>query len=331
MSINTLRRDCDNEDPMVRGLALRSLCSLRLDTILEYVEGPLEKSLVDLSAYVRKTGVMGVLKIYSLRRSVIERGSYVDQLYKMLDDADASVITNAIVVLDEIFADKGGMELDHSGLMRLLSRIGEFSEWGLNSIVELVSRYTPTSEEETYSIMNLLDPMLRTANSGAVLATLQCFIHLTENMPELHPQLYARAKPPLLTLITGGNFEIQFAILKHLEILLPRPSVRGIFDDEFRQFFVRYVFHCSLFLCLFLLLFIMFFVRRYNEPPHIKHMKVGLLPWISNPANAKDISLELGEYVTDVDAHLSKKAIAALGSIAMRVIQLSERIHSLRC
>ena len=53
----------DNEDPMVRGLALRSLCSLRLESILEYIEQPLQKSFTDLSAYVRKTGVLGVLKV----------------------------------------------------------------------------------------------------------------------------------------------------------------------------------------------------------------------------------------------------------------------------
>jgi len=48
-------------------------------------------------------------------------------------------------------------------------------------------------------------------------------------------------------------------------------------------------------------------------------MKVGLLPWISNRSNSKDIAQELGEYVTDVDAELSKRAISAIGSIAMRV------------
>lgn len=53
----------DDEDPMVRGLALRSLCNLRLITILEYVEAPLQKCLGDGSAYVRKTAVMGVLKV----------------------------------------------------------------------------------------------------------------------------------------------------------------------------------------------------------------------------------------------------------------------------
>jgi AP-4 complex subunit beta-1 len=63
MCINSLRRDCDNEDPMVRGLALRSLCNLRLLSIMEYVEQPIQKSLTDISPYVRKTGVLGILKV----------------------------------------------------------------------------------------------------------------------------------------------------------------------------------------------------------------------------------------------------------------------------
>ena len=63
MCINTLRRDCENEDPMVRGLALRSLSSLRMESMLEYIEQPLRKSFTDVSSYVRKTGVMAVLKV----------------------------------------------------------------------------------------------------------------------------------------------------------------------------------------------------------------------------------------------------------------------------
>jgi len=48
---------------LIRGLALRSLCNLRLESILEYVQQPLQKSLNDISAYVRKTAVIGILKV----------------------------------------------------------------------------------------------------------------------------------------------------------------------------------------------------------------------------------------------------------------------------
>jgi AP-4 complex subunit beta-1 len=46
MCVNTLQRDCGNEDPMVRGLALRSLCSLRLPSIVEYIRSATQQFLM---------------------------------------------------------------------------------------------------------------------------------------------------------------------------------------------------------------------------------------------------------------------------------------------
>jgi len=37
LTINQLQKDCRDQDPTVRGLALRSLCSLRIPNLLEYV------------------------------------------------------------------------------------------------------------------------------------------------------------------------------------------------------------------------------------------------------------------------------------------------------
>ena len=52
-----------------------------------------------------------------------------------------------------------------------------------------MSKYDPVDEEETFSIMNLLDPVLRTSNSGVVLAAIKCFVRLTYGMPDLQPQV----------------------------------------------------------------------------------------------------------------------------------------------
>lgn len=183
MCINSLRRECDNEDPMVRGLALRSLCNLRLESILEYIELPLQKSLQDMSAYVRKTGVLGILKVSKLSPGFIESRNYVTRLYEMLDDVDTIVVTNVLIVLSEILIDEGGIPPRQPIIMSLLNRLGEFNEWGFGIILELVSKYTPTSEDELFSIMNILDPVLRTASSSAVLATLKCFMKLSQDFP----------------------------------------------------------------------------------------------------------------------------------------------------
>ena len=83
MCTNTLQKDCGNDDPMVRGLALRSLCSLNLPQMVEYIGEPLRKALQDHSAYVRKTGVMGMLKLFHLDQESFEQSGFIDILYDM--------------------------------------------------------------------------------------------------------------------------------------------------------------------------------------------------------------------------------------------------------
>lgn len=83
MCTNTLQKDCGNDDPMVRGLALRSLCSLNLPQMVEYIGEPLRKALQDHHAYVRKTGVMGILKLFHLDKESFEQCGFVDILYDM--------------------------------------------------------------------------------------------------------------------------------------------------------------------------------------------------------------------------------------------------------
>ena len=82
---------------MVRGLALRSLCSLRLPAMVEYISDPLKASLTDANSYVRKTGVMAILKMWHLWPQAVEDGVMVDTLYNMLQDTDAQVGRDAVV------------------------------------------------------------------------------------------------------------------------------------------------------------------------------------------------------------------------------------------
>lgn len=299
MCINTLQRDCSNEDPMVRGLALRSLCSLRLPSVLEYIEAPLRASLSDPHSYVRKTGVMGILKVYHLDNDLVRSGDFIDVLYNMLQDVDGTVVTNCIVALDEIMLEEGGIAINTAIVHHLLGRLNDFNEWGLGAVLRLVSRYEPESDEETFGIMNVLDPVLRTSNSGVVLEAIGCFVRLTENLPELHSQVYQRLKAPLLTLMAGGgaaggNFELLFCLLKHAELLVSR--CREAFASEYRNFYIR-----------------------YDEPSPVKHVKVSVLAELASDESADDVMAELKEYAGDVDAELAKAAIRAIGAIASRL------------
>jgi AP-4 complex subunit beta-1 len=302
MCTNTLQKDCGNEDPMVRGLALRSLCSLNLPQMVEYISEPLRKALQDHHAYVRKTGVMGILKLYYLDQDSFQECNFTDILYNMLRDVDPSVVANCIRVLNEVMAksENGGMAINRAIMLHLLNRIHEFSEFDLVCVLELVPRYIPANADEGFQIMNLLDPVLRTSSSSAVLATVQAFLALADTtgstpkeIQEIKEQVVSRIKAPLITLVASGSSEAEYVLLKHVEALVD--LCPGAFDDEYRQFYIR-----------------------FNEPTHVKYLKVQILPLLANPETAPDIVSELAEIVNVTNVQLSRLAIRSLAKIACR-------------
>ena len=92
LTINFLQRDCKDEDPMIRGLALRSLCTLRVPNLVEYLVGPLGSGLKDKSGYVRMVASIGVVKLYHISASTCVDADFPATLkHLMLHDQDAQV------------------------------------------------------------------------------------------------------------------------------------------------------------------------------------------------------------------------------------------------
>lgn len=92
LTINFLQKDCRDEDPMIRGLALRSLCSLRVAHLVEYLLGPLTAGLKDGNGYVRMVAVMGVLKLYHISQVACMDGDFPAMLKALMsNDPDAQV------------------------------------------------------------------------------------------------------------------------------------------------------------------------------------------------------------------------------------------------
>ena len=165
-----------------------------------------------------------------------------------------------------------------------LNRMRDFNEWAQCIVLEVVARYKPDEQQETFDIMNLLEERLKHSNSAVVLAATKVFLNLTQDMPQVHAQVYTRLKAPMLTLMTGGIFEQGFACLKHIALLTQRaPSV---FSDDFKHFYCR-----------------------YNDPACVKLLKLEIITTIATPANVSDIVEELSEYVTDTDNSVARGAV----------------------
>lgn len=155
--------------------------------------------------------------------------------------------------------------------------------------------------------MNLLDPVLRTSNAPAVVATICAFLSIADaigkspgddrdedspSVDDLKRQVCVRIKAPLVTLIASGSAELTYVLLKYVDQLID--LCPGIFDDEYRQFYVR-----------------------YSDPTHIKHSKVRILAKLANVETAPDIVSELGELVADVDETMGRLAVRSMGAIAI--------------
>jgi len=88
----------------------------------------IRESLSDIDPYVRKTAIMGCVKVYYMQPEFLS--NIEEQLYKMISDNDPLVIINAIHALNEILAAEGGMALSKKLVDYLLGRLKEFNEWG---------------------------------------------------------------------------------------------------------------------------------------------------------------------------------------------------------
>ena len=151
MAINTLSKDCrmvTSPDSKIRGLALR---------------------IKDLDSYVRKTAIIGLIKLHKHSPKMINEG-HINTLYELIRDSEASVSINAILALNEILVNEGGIAFNRRMIIYLLNRIEQYNEFAQSKVFELVAKYTPSTEEEMYNIMDLLDERLKNSSSTVVLS-----------------------------------------------------------------------------------------------------------------------------------------------------------------
>ena len=66
LAINTMYKDCHHSNPMIRGFALRSLSSLKVKNLVEYIRPMVLKGLQDTASYVRKTAAIATIKLYHI-------------------------------------------------------------------------------------------------------------------------------------------------------------------------------------------------------------------------------------------------------------------------
>ncbi|XP_062247193.1 AP-4 complex subunit beta-1 [Platichthys flesus] len=296
--INTLRKDCQDPNPMVRSLALRNMTNLRLPSLVEYVEQPLTAGLRDRAACVRRVAVLGWAKLHNLQTNSEIDAAVVNELYSLLRDPDPVVMVNCLRALEEILKEEGGVAINKPITHHLLNRLKECDIWGQCEVLRVLQRYRPQSDDELFDILSLLDTSLVSPYPPVMAATLSLFLSLGSDLPAVSRAALERVRGPLLATCGSVSREMRFTAICHIQLLLR--SLPGLMGAHYKRFF------CG-----------------YAEPAFIKQRKMQVLVELVNDENIVMLLDELRGYCTDVNTDTAQAAISAIGRIG--------RSYSNRC
>ncbi|KAL4521528.1 hypothetical protein Ndes2437B_g07893 [Nannochloris sp. 'desiccata'] len=296
--VQTLLTDAKDADPTIRGLAVRSMCSLRVPDIMENVFAAVDAGLKDSHPYVREVTIIGVLKCHYQDAAGTKMRGYIDTVRSMLaSDTDPQVVANCLYVLQQLGALNPTV-VSRQLVVSLLNNIRSFSDWAQCLVLDILLKYyRPGSEAERFDVLEVLDFGLNHTNSAVVMATAKLFLHYTSSYPEQHGQVLASIRGPLQTLLLGKEPEIVFAALSNLIILAQRhPSA---FSDLAPDFFCR-----------------------PEDPSYLKLLKLDALVAVADASNAFDAAEEASQYARDVEGDVVRAAVRAVAHIALKVAEV---------
>lgn len=84
-------KDCEDPNPLIRALAVRTMGCIRVDKITEYLCEPLRKCLKDEDPYVRKTAAVCVAKLHDINAQLVEDQGFLDTLKDLISDSNPMV------------------------------------------------------------------------------------------------------------------------------------------------------------------------------------------------------------------------------------------------
>uniref|UniRef100_A0A674P177 AP complex subunit beta n=1 Tax=Takifugu rubripes TaxID=31033 RepID=A0A674P177_TAKRU len=187
MAVNTFVKDCEDPNPLIRALAVRTMGCIRVDKITEYLCEPLRKCLKDEDPYVRKTAAVCVAKLHDINAQLVEDQGFLDTLKDLISDSNPMVVANAVAALSEIaesHPNSNLLDLNPQTINKLLTALNECTEWGQIFILDCLANYTPRDDRESQSICERVTPRLSHANSAVVLSAVKVLMKFMEMLPK---------------------------------------------------------------------------------------------------------------------------------------------------
>lgn len=161
--------------------------------------------------------------------------------------------------------------------------------------MEALMSYVPQASDEAALLADRITPRLSHSNAAVVLTTARVILYLMNYIADQKQidSLSRKLSPPLITLLSKPS-EIQYLTLRNcILILQQRPEV---LQNDIRVFFCK-----------------------YNDPIYVKVTKLELIFMLANKDNISVVLNELQEYATEIDVQFVRKAVRAIGKLAIKI------------
>ncbi|KAL2217990.1 adaptin N terminal region-domain-containing protein [Thermoascus aurantiacus ATCC 26904] len=289
--------DMEDSNPLVRALALRTISYIHVREFVEATVQPLKRLMEDMDPYVRKTAAFCVAKLYEHDKRMVENSDLIDRLNKMLRDENPTVVASVLAALVDIWerSESITLTIDYVSASKVVSILPDCSEWGQTYILEALMSFVPKESSEAVMLAERIAPRLSHSNSAVVLTAMRVILYLMNYISDERQitSLSKKLSPPLVTLLSKPP-EIQYLALRNaILILQKRPEV---LRNDIRVFFCK-----------------------YNDPIYVKVTKLELIFMLATKDNISVVLNELREYATEIDVHFVRKAVRAIGKLAIKI------------
>ena len=339
LTVNTLQKDCREEDPVIRGLALRSMASMRVPDLVEYLvrAEPRAESRESASTRAQRNAEFDIILLSTL--NLVETdpspthspiSPQIDAIRLGLKDADPYPRKTAALGVLKVhdLAPEALAEteiLEEVRRMLISDRDASVVANCLIVLREIDGERALATKQNVYGLINRIKDFTQWSQV-TILETVA--LYKPADKSETFDVMNA-----LEDRLQSSNSAVVLGTVKvFLHATLDLPDVhQQVFERLKAPLFTlanagaaetAYAVWAHLHLLtmrappLFAMDYKSFFCRG-SDAPAVKKLKIEMLTAVADDVNTYDIVSELCEYVTDVDAVIAREGVRAVGRIAL--------------
>lgn len=295
-----LIKDLNSDNETLKIMTIRSLSSISMKeyiyTSFKYIKSILSQD--------NSSILLSKAAIYALIRLDQEDHSYtmefVPILFEIIDQnkREPTILVAALQCLYTIHErnhDVDSLKIAPSMCFTMLEILPKLNEWDTSLVLDcLTVSFAPETHEQAADIIEMVLPQLQHLNTSVVLNCLKFIMYLINYVDYIEEKLIKRFSNSVVSLLNKES-ELQFLVLRNVILLLLCRNSPLLKVD------------------------VSYFFIQFNDPIYVKDTKLEILYLLANQENLPRILNELKEYSTDIDIQMSKKAIRAIGNLAIKI------------